>query len=104
MVVTRSATDAARRVTLLVTARKAVASATVVVVVASLVVKPATLAVVSATWLATAHRARSATTVVNLDTFPATVLRRPVANEYATDASNQAIFSLLVPVKAVIVS
>lgn len=63
MVVTRSATDAARRVTLLVTARKAVASATVVVVVASLVVKPATLAVVSATWLATAHRARSATTV-----------------------------------------
>lgn len=99
----RSATSARRLVTLPVTAprlatevNKVVASvetkADTVAVVVDLVVvkedKPATHAVVTATCLATAPKAKSVTTAVRSDIFPEIAHPRPAASAPAINANN----------------
>ncbi|PYH77154.1 hypothetical protein BO82DRAFT_358550 [Aspergillus uvarum CBS 121591] len=54
----------------------------------------ATLVAASATWLATALMARSATTAVKLDTFPAIAPPKPRVNACVTTASNLDTFRL----------
>jgi hypothetical protein len=111
-VAVKSATNVVKLVTLHVTAPRAAAEAAAVVVVVAAVVRPATPAAASVTCLATAPRARSATTVssscplssqsltnnlqaVKLVTSPETVPLRHLASASATSASNLVTSRLL---------
>lgn len=112
----KSATSAQRSATLLATALRLVVTAEAaataetrvdtaapkVDMVVEAADRLATLAVATVTCLATAHKAKSATTVAKLVIFPATAQPKPLPNELATSASNLATFRPNAPTKGLL--